>query len=69
MGVNYDLRKDMYEGISKMTLEDVVAFQKKMVKDKKYRIAMIGNREKVDFKVLEKYGQVVELDLQQVFGY
>jgi hypothetical protein len=30
---------------------------------------MIGNREKVDFKVLEKYGQVVELDLQQVFGY
>jgi len=69
MGINYDLRKEMYEKISTMSIKDIEAFHLNYIKGKKYRIACIGDKEKIDFKTLEKFGPVTELDLKQVFGY
>ena len=69
MGLNNDLRKDIYVKVKGMKLEDISAFHSEYLKGKKYRMALIGNKEKVDFKVLEKYGHVVELQLETIFGY
>jgi predicted Zn-dependent peptidase len=69
LGINYDLRKDTYEKISTMSLKDVEVFHLKYIKGKKYRIAVIGSKESINFKVLEKFGTVTELQLDQVFGY
>ncbi len=69
LGINYDLRKETYEKISSMSIKDVEAFHQKYIKGKKYRIAVIGSKEKINFKDLEKFGPVKELDLKQVFGY
>lgn len=69
LGINYDFRKENYEKISAMSIKDVEAFHLKYIKGKKYRIAVIGSKEKINFKALEKFGPVTELQLNQVFGY
>jgi predicted Zn-dependent peptidase len=69
LGINYDLRKETYEKISSTSIKDVEAFHAKYIKGKKYRIAVIGSKEKINFKALEKFGTVTELELKQVFGY
>ncbi|MBK7964462.1 MAG: insulinase family protein [Bacteroidetes bacterium] len=69
MGINYDLRKESYEKISSMSIKDVEAFHLKYIKGKKYRIAVIGSKDKINLKTFEKFGPVTELELNQVFGY
>ena len=69
MGINYDMRKETYDKISTMSIQEVETFHQKYIKGKKYRIALIGSKEKINFKDLEKFGPVTELDLKQVFGY
>ena len=69
LGVDYDLRKDVYEGVKGYTSNDVKGFNEKYVKGKKNVYLVIGDKSKLDFKLLEKYGKVEELTLEQVFGY
>jgi zinc protease len=68
-GLNYDVRKDIYEKVQQYTLEDVEKFQKEYLKDKNFNVVLIGNREKINFKDLQKYGTVQELTLDELFGY
>lgn len=69
LGINYDFRKENYEKISAMSIKDVEAFHLKYIKGKKYRIAVIGSKDKINFSALEKFGPVTELQLKEVFGY
>ncbi|MBL7924024.1 MAG: insulinase family protein [Bacteroidia bacterium] len=69
MGISEDFREELFWKISALKLKDVEAFHARYLKGKKYRIALIGNKEKVDLKVLEKYGPLTELELNNVFGY
>ena len=69
LGVDYDLRKDVYESVKSYTLNDVKAFNEKYVKGQKFVYLVIGDKSKLDFSILEKYGKVEELTLEQVFGY
>lgn len=68
-GVDYDLRKDLYEKVQAATFNDVYNFQEKYVKGKKYNILVLGDKNKVDFKVLKKFGDVKELTLEEIFGF
>lgn len=69
LGVDYDLRKDVYNKVKNYNLNDVKAFNEKYVKGKKYVYLVIGDKSKLDFSILEKYGKVQELTLEQLFGY
>ena len=69
LGIDYDVRKDVYASLSSFKLKDVEDFHAKYLKGKKYRIALIGDEEKIDFKVLEGYGTVIRLTPEEVFGY
>ncbi len=68
-GVDYDLRKDVYEQVPTMTLADLKAFHEKYVKNGQYNIMVIGKKENLDIKALENYGPITYLGLEQVFGY
>jgi len=68
-GLDHDVRKDIYEGIQNMTIEDVEYFQKQYIKGRKFNVALVGDRDKLNFKDLQRYGAIRELTLDELFGY
>ena len=69
LGLKVSPAKDNYNAIKKMTLNDVVEFNKKYVKNQKRSVVVLGNENEVDMKGLEKYGKVTRLSLDEIFGY
>ncbi len=69
LGLDYDLRKDIYDKVKTMTYADLKSFHEKYVKDKSHITILVGSRDKINFKDLEKYGEVRELSLEEIFGY
>ncbi|MDH5397525.1 MAG: insulinase family protein [Cyclobacteriaceae bacterium] len=68
-GLDYDIRKDIYEKVQSITFEDLKKFHAAYVKDKSYVTVMIGHRDKINFEDLQQYGEVKELSLEEIFGY
>ena len=68
-GIDYDIRKDIYEQVQNFTLNDIGGFFDNHIKDKNYDILIVGNKNKIDFNLLKSYGKVHELTLEQVFNY
>ncbi|MFZ4521563.1 MAG: M16 family metallopeptidase [Bacteroidales bacterium] len=68
-GLTYDIRKDVFEKVQKMSFADLKAFQQQYIKDKKFTILVLGKQTSMDIKTLSTYGQVNSLGLQDVFGY
>jgi predicted Zn-dependent peptidase len=69
LGLDYDIRRDIYKNIKTMTFADIKKFQTQYLKGKKKIILVVGSKDKIDFKALEKYGKVQELTLEEIFGY
>ena len=69
LGLDYDIRKDVYQNVPKLTLADIKAFEQAHLKNKKYDILVLGKKDGLDIKTLEKYGRVNFLSLQDIFGY
>ena len=69
LGLTYDIRKDVFAKVPDMKIADLLAFQQKYMKDKKYTIVAVGKKSEMDTKSLEKYGKVTFLKLEDVFGY
>ena len=63
------LDRTNYNAIQKMTINDVVNFNKSYIKDQKRVVVVLGNENEVDFKGLEKYGKITRLSLEEIFGY
>lgn len=68
-GLDRDLRKDIYDAIPDMTMEDLKAFHKKYIQNGNYNIMVIGKKEGLDMASLKTYGPVTMLTLEDVFGY
>lgn len=68
-GLHYDIRKDIYSKVKGMDMNDLKAFHEKYVKDKKYNVAVIGDKNRLNLVALGKYGVVQELSLAELFGY
>jgi predicted Zn-dependent peptidase len=69
IGLDYDIRKDIFEVLPKLTFDDIKAFQAAYVKGKAQTTLVLGNEKLLDFKVLKKYGKVKKLKLKSIFGY
>lgn len=67
IGVNYDLRKDTYAAIKKMTLEDFKAFFNQYISGQQYNYVVLGNQSLVDMKELQKLGNVNQLKVNELF--
>lgn len=68
-GLKTDIRQDIYANVTTMTYEDVKKFQDEKIKNKPASILILGKKEMLDIKTLEKYGTVKYLTLKDVFGY
>jgi len=68
-GLTHDIRKDVYEQVPGMDFASLRAFADKNLKNKNYNILVLGKKDKLDIKELEKYGPVKYLTLQDVFAY
>jgi predicted Zn-dependent peptidase len=69
LGLDYDIRKDIYEKAQTLTLDDIQKFQTEHVRGSKYTILVLGDKNKLDAKALEKYGTVKYLTPEEIFGY
>ena len=68
-GLNYDVRKVIYEKAKTMTIADVHQFFNAHVKGKKYTYLVIGKKEDLNLNVLKEIGPVREMSLKELFGY
>ena len=69
LGLDYDIRKDIYQKVPNMTMVEIKSFEEQHVRDKQYTTLIVGKKEGLDAKVLEKYGKVTYLTLEDIFGY
>lgn len=69
LGLEKDLRRDIFNTLPNLTFEDVQKFQQQYVKGKFQTTLVLGNADLIDFKMLKKYGKVKKLKLEDIFGY
>jgi predicted Zn-dependent peptidase len=69
LGLNYDIRQNIYEKVQNSTFDDVAKFHQQNIKGKPFTTLVLGKKENLDMKVLEHYGPVKFLSLQDIFGY
>lgn len=68
-GLKTDIRKEIFGKVSTMTFADVKAFQDAKIKNKPAAYVVLGKKDNLDMKTLEKYGKVKFLTMKEIFGY
>jgi predicted Zn-dependent peptidase len=69
LGIHHDLKKDVFEKIPGIGLDELKKFHQTYVKGKKYTLVMIGKRDKINFDALRKFGKITELKADEVFPF
>jgi len=68
-GITNDNREEIYNEVEKMTMEDLKSFFNNNIKGSEYTALVIGNKNDLEMKSLEKLGKVQELDIDYLFNY
>ncbi|MCF0180126.1 MAG: insulinase family protein, partial [Bacteroidales bacterium] len=68
-GISEDPRKNIYDGIQNFSLADLVAYQQKMIKGRKYSICVLGDKKQLDLEPLKAMGTIKEIQTEDIFGY
>lgn len=63
-----DSRKALYESIDRFSFDQLSAFHAARYPNAKYALLVIGSKETIDKELLKKYGEVVELSVEDVMG-
>jgi zinc protease len=69
LGYDFDVRKELFENVPGLKFEKLQEFQNKYVKGNDFDIIVLGNKNELDIKTLEKFGKVHFLTLEEIFGY
>jgi len=69
LGLSVDRRIKLYNDVQNMTLQDIVDFQQKWIKDRVYTYSILGDEKELDLKSLEKVGPIKKLTQKDIFGY
>lgn len=69
LGIDYDIRKEVYEKVPSLTLNDIEAFFNKNIRGDHYNIMIIGDTKKLDKRALKKFGKIKTLSLEEIFAY
>ena len=68
-GLNYDIRKNVYDSVGNMGFADIRSFFDKELKSKPYTYCIVASEKRVKEDDLKKYGDFTKLSLEQIFGY
>lgn len=69
LGLDHDINADIYEQVKNMTLDDVVDFQQKNVRGRKYKYMILGDEKELDMERIEKIGTIHRVTTEEIFGY
>ena len=69
MGLDEPLAKAQFEKIKDMTMDDVVAYQQKWIKDRKYCYGILGDENDIDMEFIKTLGPVQMVSSEDIFGY
>ena len=69
LGLDFDLNQKIYEDLKKVTLQDMVNFEKANMARKPLRYLILGNEKELDMEALGKIGPIRRLTTEEVFGY
>lgn len=69
LGVDYDIRKDIYAEIQSLTLPELTSYYNAEIKPLQYNTAIIGKRENLNMESVNKMGEFKEVTLEEIFGY
>jgi zinc protease len=68
-GIDYDINEQIYTEIEQMNISQLSDFFNANIKGLNYSFVVIGDRNKVDQKVLKELGEYKELNMEDIFGY
>ena len=68
-GIDYDLRRKVYEQLPTLTLEDIVKFENENMARKPWRYLILGDEKNLDIKALEKIAPIKRISTEDIFGY
>jgi len=69
LGLSEPTTKAVFEKLQGMTLQDIVDFQTKFVKDRKYEYIILGDIADLDTKYLSTLGPIKTVSSEEIFGY
>ncbi|MEE9905254.1 MAG: insulinase family protein [Chlorobium sp.] len=69
LGLDRDIRQDIYHHVPKMELGDVQNFHLEHFGNRNHVMLVLGDTSRLDMQTLGRYGQVRELKLDELFGY
>ena len=69
LGLDYDMRENIYKKAQKMSFADLETFFNDHIKGRKYTFLVMGNKETLDMEYLKTLGNVKEVSLEELFGY
>jgi len=68
-GIDYDIRKDVYDYVNTVDMDNFYAFFDEYIKGNNYSILILGSKDELDMNVLGQLGTVKELTLEELFNY
>jgi predicted Zn-dependent peptidase len=69
IGINHDIRKDMYESVQTYDMNTLKEFHNSHIAGGTRVVMVLGSKDDLDLEVLKQYGEIVHLTLEDVFGY
>lgn len=69
LGLNGDIRKEIYHEIPAMTIADIREFHRNHFNNRKHVMLVLGDTARLDMQTLSNYGTVRKLKLEELFGY
>ena len=69
LGLDISFNELIYKNLAKVTLQDIVNFEKQTMANKPCRYIILGDEKELDMKALEKIGPIKRLTTEEVFGY
>ena len=69
LGLDYDIRKEVYNTVDGISMDDVVNFHKNEISKKPYVYAIVASKDKLPMEKMQKLGDVKVLTLEEIFGY
>lgn len=68
-GYDFDINKQVYEDLQKLTLQDIVNFEKANVAGKTGCYYILGNERELDMEALGRVAPIRRVALEEIFGY
>ena len=69
LGLDFDVMERVYKELPKITLKEMVEFEKQTMAKKPLRYMILGDEKNLDMKGLEKIGKIKRVTTQEIFGF